>query len=263
MYIFNIDSRSYDYIKIEHHTDVLCPVHIHNSMEVICVTDGILEMTVSDSLRRLEKSQATIVMPFERHSFKTPTHSECFVIEFSPELTEDFTAMTKGKIPSVTVCKINSDIFRMCDNISPETVLGNTLTSKAILYPLLSEIYQKCAFCDGGKPHDRAFIKATRYALDNFKNGITLESVATALGIHHVYLSRMFKNCCGMSFTKYLNGLRCSYAAKLLKETSLNTSEISYESGFGSIRSFNREFKATFGITPGNFRETVADMTKL
>jgi len=85
---------------------------------------------------------------------------------------------------------------------------------------------------------------------------LELTSVAKAIGIHHVYLSRMFSDNAGMGFLKYLSLLKVGKAAeKLLSEPEKNISEIALSCGFGSIRSFNRQFYDIFGTTPTEHRQ--------
>ena len=65
----------------------------------------------------------------------------------------------------------------------------------------------------------------------------------------------MFTKNCEMSFTRYVNLLRCTYAAERIRgEKERTLSEIAYEVGFGSIRNFNRAFFSCFGMTPKDYR---------
>ena len=48
-----------------------------------------------------------------------------------------------------------------------------------------------------------------------------------------------------------------AHAPKILCVMPLGISEIAYEAGFGSIRSFNREFKELYGVCPAEFLQRV------
>ena len=54
----------------------------------------------------------------------------------------------------------------------------------------------------------------------------------------------------GMTFTKYLNIIRIEKAVTLLLESQLSVTEVAQNTGFGTIRSFNRVFKELTGYTP-------------
>ena len=59
----------------------------------------------------------------------------------------------------------------------------------------------------------------------------------------------------GLTFTSYLNKLRLTEAAKLLKEnTGLAVAEIAYSVGYSNVSYFNRLFKEEYGCTPKTFR---------
>ncbi len=258
MFIFSVDSLKVcsNFFKAEKHLDVQCPMHIHYSMELVYVNEGKLIMNVSGKDRILTAGTATLMFPFEQHSFYTPKSSDCLVVEFSPETVSDFYDEIKGKALLSEVFKIDERIISFCDEILPDD-FENSVKCKAMLYPLCSEMLKECKFTRSGRAPDKTFIEAVKYIQENFtSDSTTLTETAKALGIHSVYLSRLFAKNSGMSFTKYVNLIRIAHAAERIrreKETTL--SEIAYDSGFGSIRSFNREFLSHLGVTPKEYRQ--------
>ena len=56
----------------------------------------------------------------------------------------------------------------------------------------------------------------------------------------------------------YVRFLRINYAKELLTGTDMNIVDISLESGFGCLRSFNRVFKEETGMTPLKYRKNSA-----
>lgn len=251
-----------NFFQAERHRDVLCGTHLHYSVEIVCVTRGTVVMEVGGKIRTIHAGQGTLVLPFEPHSFNTPDASECFVILFSPELVDDFYTSIRNKMPAQAVCEISPWTLEMCDKNLP--VKQNVrqekaeLQFKAVLYPLCEELWSKCNFEATQEPvRKEIFTQALRYISRNFRTrDISLTAVAKALGVHHVYLSRVFHQSCGAHYTKYVNMLRCFYAIRMLREHPERTvSEIALEAGFGSIRSFNREFQAIYGMTPQEKRK--------
>ena len=259
MYLFNISKENFEKNRFDavRHKNVSGPLHFHYAMEVVCVTSGVVHVTVNGNIRKIKAGEGTFVLPFEVHSFETPNQSECFIIVFSPELIPDFKEFINGKAPLNPICTFESSVINMCDRFLPTNVDDKQyLRIKAVLYSLMSEIYEKCDFAPS-KRHGggNIFIEAARYISENFlTKDISLSAVATALGIHPVYLSRVFKAECGISYTKYINSIRASWAARLMKDhPKKRISEIAFDTGFGSIRNFSRAFKTTYGITPTEF----------
>lgn len=65
---------------------------------------------------------------------------------------------------------------------------------------------------------------------------------------------RCFKISLGLNFCTLLACIRVEYAKTLLTKTAKSMLEIGLESGFGSERSFHRQFKNITGTTPGEYR---------
>ncbi len=259
MYIMTIgaDSVRDNYFKAEKHKNVQCYMHIHYNLELVFVYSGRLIMNVNGEDRIILKGQATLMMPFDRHSFFTPEECSCIVIEFSPGLVNEFYERIKNRVPSEKVFCFDRKVIDFCEGyLSPAS--SDPLSDKAVLYPLCREVLNSCAFEEGKREVDSIFIEAVKYIIDNFKNEeLTLNRVATAIGVHHVYLSRVFGRNAGMNFKSYLALLRCNSAAQALKKDKNRTvSEIAFDSGFGSIRSFNRQFSEIFGVSPIKYRES-------
>jgi AraC-like DNA-binding protein len=123
------------------------------------------------------------------------------------------------------------------------------------LAPLCRDVYVGCRFEPRKVVFGDSFSRIIDYVEAHFKEDIDLDSVARAIGAHPVTVSKLFAKNTGVGFHYYLQYQRCSHAAYLLKNTNMSVSDIAYESGFGSIRSFNRAFAAIYGVTPTEYRK--------
>jgi len=84
------------------------------------------------------------------------------------------------------------------------------------------------------------------------------EDAAKKLNTNTVYLSAAIRENTNQSFGDYINCLRLDHARHLLSDPNKKhklISLIATESGFKSLRTFNRAFKERFGITPGEEKE--------
>ena len=97
--------------------------------------------------------------------------------------------------------------------------------------------------------------EALTYLHLHFKDGITLTSLAKILHYDPTHLSLLFHKETGVTFSRYLNMLRLSYAKELLISTDLKVFEVGIRSGFSSLSNFLRAFKLEFGKTPQGFRQ--------
>lgn len=89
---------------------------------------------------------------------------------------------------------------------------------------------------------------------------LNVSLVADRLGVSIAYLSRCFKKNGTENISDYLTDYRIAKAKELLSlcgSEEVSVSEVSMRCGFGSLRTFMRVFKASEGITPGQFRQSL------
>lgn len=92
------------------------------------------------------------------------------------------------------------------------------------------------------------------------KHGATIGDLADSLAIPPYRLRVLINQTLGFrNFNQYLNQFRIQEASqRLLTEPGLPIISIALDTGFKSLSSFNKAFKATHGITPTEFRANKA-----
>ena len=93
------------------------------------------------------------------------------------------------------------------------------------------------------------------YVMQNFQEKVSLEVAAQLSNLSVSAFSRFFKSRVNKSFSDFLTEVRISHACKLLHETDLNISEISYDCGFFTLSNFNKLFKERINMTPVQYRK--------
>ncbi len=93
------------------------------------------------------------------------------------------------------------------------------------------------------------------YVMQNFQGKVSLEEAAQLSNLSVSAFSRFFKSRVNKSFSDFLTEVRISHACKLLHESDLNISEISYECGFFTLSNFNKLFKERIKMTPIQYRK--------
>lgn len=86
-------------------------------------------------------------------------------------------------------------------------------------------------------------------------DSISLESISDTFYISPYYLSRIFKNVTGFTYTEYLNHVRIQKAQRMLKESDLKVIDIAGKVGFNSLTHFGRVFKNNTRYTPSAYRK--------
>ena len=95
--------------------------------------------------------------------------------------------------------------------------------------------------------------KIITYIRDNLCREITLGDLADSLGYSYFYVSKRIGQVFGVPFTTLLAQYRVARVKMLLGTGRYTVSQAALESGFGSIRSFNRIFLELTGATPSQY----------
>jgi two-component system response regulator YesN len=99
-------------------------------------------------------------------------------------------------------------------------------------------------------------INAVYEYIDNNIADASLEGAAQAVGRSIYYLSRLFKQHTGQNFSDYVMAKKMERAAFLLSSYHYKIFEISNMLGYDSAKNFSKAFKAYYGKSPRDFRET-------
>ncbi|SFT73475.1 AraC-type DNA-binding protein [Algoriphagus locisalis] len=101
----------------------------------------------------------------------------------------------------------------------------------------------------------RRMDQVMRFILDNSKRQISLEEVAEQAYMSKEAFCRFFKLRTRRTFTQYVQQLRVTEAKKLLLETDLSISQVSFQVGFQTLSHFNKTFKGLTEMTPKDWRK--------
>lgn len=100
-------------------------------------------------------------------------------------------------------------------------------------------------------------ISDIKASLDTFffsGNIASQDEIAQKLHITRRHLSRLMRQCYGMSFADKQNELRCEFAKELLLRSDHSLGVIWQMTGYSSQQYFNKVFKRLTGATPSEFR---------
>ena len=98
--------------------------------------------------------------------------------------------------------------------------------------------------------------KAVTYINENFtESDLSLAELADELGYNSKYLSHIFKEKIGMSFSEYLRTVRIKHAVMLFDHGLDSVKNVALLSGFSDPLYFSSVFKNAVGISPKEYKE--------
>ncbi|WP_019911564.1 helix-turn-helix domain-containing protein [Paenibacillus sp. HW567] len=104
------------------------------------------------------------------------------------------------------------------------------------------------------RDENEAMQRSLHYMQEHFSEAVTVEHLAEIAGISRARYPRLFKEMTGQIPLEYLNGLRIERAQQMLLLTSDRLHDIALTVGYSNEYYFNRRFKGSVGVTPGQYR---------
>lgn len=141
------------------------------------------------------------------------------------------------------------------ETVNRDRVLGYELQIKGLLLCLLSALV---AQSDGLPPREngntRRLKAVLQYVTAHFADNLPVAEAAAVCQCSPSHFMRWFKQMTGQRFTEYLNIYRLNAAAEALRTTDDTVLTVAERCGFKNLSYFNRAFKASFGLTPREYR---------
>lgn len=189
-------------------------------------------------------------------------------IEFANKIIDD---NYKNKINAFYITLLCSELVNCC--IKTLVEIYYNVPEKFDIASTLSKL-NKCSTIDDYKEVCTSFILSIAnyfkthaqekdYIIDyvkeyiekNYGEDIYLELLADKLNITKAYLSLYFKNKTGINLSEFLKNHRMQKAKEMLDERTLKIQDISNSIGIPNVNTFIRLFKASTGMTPGEYRK--------
>ncbi len=231
--------------------------HLHEHLEMIYLVRGTCNVTVEGKTYHLKAGELSIVFPNQIHSYSDSKDIVAYIMIFSPSIMPEFRQTLLSYVPRSPIIPSGRDITRLIEIIF-ESLCRPTEFYKGILWALFScvlevselEKYDSCSM--------DTLKRVLMYIDGHFSEAISIESVSNELHISRSHISHIFRKKLNTTFIKYLTSKRVDYATELLKVKDISVTEAALNSGFGSIRSFNRVFTEYTGTSPRSFRAEAA-----
>lgn len=242
-----------DYLKIEKGDNFSFPVHLHQCFEIIVILSGEMKITVEKDTYMLRKNEGLLIFPNQIHSLES-SESEHVLCIFSPKLVQAYATSVAGRVPLDNKFNVPKDYIERMFSLGIDST---TTEKKGVLYSLCAQFDKSREYVKRRKENENLLLKIFSFVEEEFEGDCSLVNLSEKIGYDYSYISRFFKRVVGISFNSYVNYYRLSHACYLMENTNLPILKCSLESGFTSLRSFNRNFKEYFNVTPAEYRKNL------
>ena len=237
-----------DFFFTEPVRDDSVPPHLHRCMEWVYLVSGQVELHLNGTAGVLSPGQGALILPGAVHSFRCLVPGEWFYLFFSPEWVPAFHQTIRSFCPDRAAFVPDPTLARRL--LSADGT--DRLCVKGLLYLLCAEFNGQVHWQRAPSHPLEPICRLLEQVQTNFDHPLTLGALAEELGYEPHSLSRLVRQRLGMSFTDHLNQYRVAQSCQMLRERDWSITRIAGQCGYGSIRNFNKAFKAVPDLRPVN-----------
>jgi AraC-like DNA-binding protein/mannose-6-phosphate isomerase-like protein (cupin superfamily) len=267
-------------------TDFIYPTHWHEYYEVFVVLQGKVNVVIDGDTQEACQGDIVFLDPGRVHSFPSSDPGTCLrLIHFEQRIfaKEDHISALidngmifaqkpiiravpnagKDTYDDVLYTKIYGIVEQIFNEYKKKDK-GWQIAIKAGLYFMFLTHVRGSMAENAGKISKRLLPITTEERFEqvslliskHFHDAdLNLNRAAQEAALSRFHFVRFFKQKTGRTFYTFLSSVRLSHARDLLLKTDLPIIDIARESGFASLSTFFRVFKAGTGYTPSQYRE--------
>ncbi len=270
-----VEDHSFFFIEQRIEIDLEAKLHQHDAWELYCVVHGHGNRIAGDTMQPFMENDVVLIPPSMLHRWiYAPESADAdgcigyLMVAFShywvqrcidvfPELRN---RLSETVFPTDALkfgTKSSAIIRRALSEMSGKDELGRLCE----MLRLLPFIFTTSDHTFAGKPiridrDIRRMQQVSEYVMAYYARKITLNDVATEVGMNRSAFCIWFKRYKGMSFSQFLTQYRLHTACELLKHSQKSVSEIGYIVGFNDIPHFIRVFTKAMGVSPGRYKKS-------
>ena len=220
----------------------------HNSYEFIFLLEGKAEAFVAGKKHTLSAGDFFILPPNHVHYYKKLDKE---LMAYILVVGQSYSHHLRALYPNVAFELVskdkekNEEIKRLFDEWA--ACEGGDLKN----YGYANLLFDKCVDLFGkiqdshDTPFDNLALQFIDYLQENYKEHLTLESVAKHFGYSKIYFCALFKDLVGSTFLDVLNNIRMEKAIEMMHDShdKISVEKICEECGFSSVSTFYRLYR--------------------
>lgn len=251
-------------MKIWYGTSLEFGAHLHNHLELVYMISGSAKVIIDSKEWIIRQGDVLLIFPNQIHQYQKIDLEEYLVCIFPPDICPEFLPIVRKKlpisplIPKELVQDEVGNLLRQIEAVNREKTPYYTIQSKGYFLVLLSELFAVMQLEESASSDLNTIKEILNFCSNHFQQEIHLEMLETSLHISKYHISHLFREKLGMGFQEYIGMMRTSAACRLLEgyEGEKQITDIAYQVGFNSTRSFNRVFLKYTGMTPREYQKS-------
>lgn len=244
-------------VQIETYESMKNSFAFHSTVELVLIYEGKVKAWIGEMETTLVPGDVAVVLSNEAHQFRSSEEGKSVSVYIPTFLCADFVDIIGHKTvlyPVIREAQATKRIFDAVEIMKQEPL--NEIEQKGYIHVILGTVLRHIEPKDIPETKENTLpSKLLFYINEHYREDLSTQSIAQALGYSSHYLSETFRACFHVSINSYINTVRLKRAIVLLRDKSKSVIECAMESGFSSLRTFYRVFTSEFGCTPREYRK--------
>lgn len=247
------------------------PPHWHSAIEMHYALNGTGEIIIGKQRHALVSGEFLLVDSNMIH------HTQCARISMGIAVYVD-RAFLKKYVPDIELLHLEcsretlereklEDYLKICEMMKelPRMYIlhpqGWKMKCEAIVMEVLF-LLLNCFSVREMKPEDTRDIRVRErldeinaYVKKHYKEPVSLENIASELGLSREYFCRFFRQHMGITYARHVNLVRLVHIYDDILHTQDNITVIAEKHGFSNYRLFTKMFREIYGCMPASLRK--------
>ena len=235
--------------------------HWHKILEIDYILSGDLKVSVQGDNFILSDNEYVVINSNDVHhtngkyenvhiKYMVIRYSYVFLKQYFPDF-EKYRFEIKNSVYKETIRK---HLERIAGFLDTEDELAEIHILSSLIY-ILDILFTYCKVprsCDEILTEDPNYDyarQAVEHINEHYSETITLESVASFVGLSPTYFAKYFKVKTNKTFHTYLNDIRMVHALTDMENYGVTETEAALNNGFANVKSFIQTFKRNYKCT--------------
>lgn len=172
------------------------------------------------------------------------------------DITNKFGHILNLKLHSTPI----SSIIEMLRIVSANK-MNDAYEASSLGYSFLMELHRYLLNIKTNDEWPDAISSSIAFIHNNFQHPIGLDDIVNASGLSKYHFTRLFHTTVSATPIQYLTSIRINKSIDLLKNDKLTIEDIALSVGFSNGNYFGKVFRASLGVSPGEYRTTKSFIT--
>ena len=234
----------------------------HSMFELTYVDRGALHCVVDGNGVELHQGQLMVFGPQQWHMQYTDLDMTARFLTVSFDLESEFAARLPDRVFDLSSAEAAQlrQIVRESENM--DAYSGDFIRSylKLLLLSVLRDTgsEKKRLKTPVALNHENEIVSRTlQYVADHVCDKLSVEIVSREVGVSASHLTALFHRQMNISPGEYIRRVKLEESKRLIREGTMNYSQIAAQLNYSTIHHFSRQFKDKFGMSPSEYAKSI------